>query len=353
MTDETGNHEQIVDTANSRIRCSRILRPCRSSWTRVRAVGERGSDRAGPLPSAGLRSTAEDNFINFDNVEAPCSFAQTVALTDEYAAQGVFFSGPGGIDGGAIVNECGDFDVVGHSPPNFLAFNVGALLSDGGIPQGPETLMFDPLAKQVTINAGIGFSLQGSATMECFDTQGVSIGSDSINVLSGLQPLSVVAPAIESCVLSFTSAAIVFDDLRWEVRCGDGVVDPGEECDDGNNVDGDGCSADCEFGCGMGVAFFSQTILALGRDVFGWQLPVDVDFVRGDLALVSVYDVLEQDSAALVTSIPAPETPASGEGFYWVIRVDCPNSTWGSGGPSECNPPSVCLPGGRDGNLPP
>lgn len=27
--------------------------------------------------------------------------------------------------------------------------------------------------------------------------------------------------------------------------CGDGTLDPGEECDDGNNVDGDGCSADC------------------------------------------------------------------------------------------------------------
>ena len=27
--------------------------------------------------------------------------------------------------------------------------------------------------------------------------------------------------------------------------CGDGVVDDGEDCDDGNTVDGDGCSAVC------------------------------------------------------------------------------------------------------------
>ncbi len=27
--------------------------------------------------------------------------------------------------------------------------------------------------------------------------------------------------------------------------CGDGVIDPGEQCDDGNNVSGDGCSATC------------------------------------------------------------------------------------------------------------
>jgi cysteine-rich repeat protein len=41
-------------------------------------------------------------------------------------------------------------------------------------------------------------------------------------------------------------------------RCGDGVVDPGEgeECDDGNLVDGDGCDSDCTVtsgACGNGV----------------------------------------------------------------------------------------------------
>ena len=30
-----------------------------------------------------------------------------------------------------------------------------------------------------------------------------------------------------------------------EPYCGDGNLDPGEECDDGNNIDGDGCNADC------------------------------------------------------------------------------------------------------------
>jgi len=28
-------------------------------------------------------------------------------------------------------------------------------------------------------------------------------------------------------------------------RCGDGIIDGGEACDDGNTVGGDGCSADC------------------------------------------------------------------------------------------------------------
>lgn len=37
-------------------------------------------------------------------------------------------------------------------------------------------------------------------------------------------------------------------------RCGDSILDPGESCDDGNNRDGDGCSAMCRFEarCGDG-----------------------------------------------------------------------------------------------------
>jgi cysteine-rich repeat protein len=29
-------------------------------------------------------------------------------------------------------------------------------------------------------------------------------------------------------------------------RCGDKILDGGEVCDDGNNVDGDGCAANCK-----------------------------------------------------------------------------------------------------------
>ena len=30
--------------------------------------------------------------------------------------------------------------------------------------------------------------------------------------------------------------------------CGNGVLDPNEQCDDGNTVDGDGCTATCRVG---------------------------------------------------------------------------------------------------------
>jgi CSLREA domain-containing protein len=44
-------------------------------------------------------------------------------------------------------------------------------------------------------------------------------------------------------------------ELQILPACGDGTVDAGEECDDGNTSDGDGCSANCtvESGCGNGT----------------------------------------------------------------------------------------------------
>ncbi len=127
-------------------------------------------------------------------------------------------------------------------------------------------------------------------------------------------------------------------------RCGNGIATPGEACDDGNNLDGDGCSSDCEQGCGTGTAFFAQGIRAASKTAFTWALPVSVDHVRGDLAQVSSYNVLATGTIAMTTSIQAPENPPRGGGFYWLVRVDCPDSTWSSGAAREVP--------GRDANLP-
>ncbi len=38
---------------------------------------------------------------------------------------------------------------------------------------------------------------------------------------------------------------LIVDEDCYEPMCGDGAIDPGEECDDGNTISGDGCSAEC------------------------------------------------------------------------------------------------------------
>ena len=52
---------------------------------------------------------------------------------------------------------------------------------------------------------------------------------------------------LNGCVCNWSNqqcAQIHFDVARTPV-CGNGVVDPGEQCDDGNTADGDGCDAAC------------------------------------------------------------------------------------------------------------
>jgi cysteine-rich repeat protein len=40
--------------------------------------------------------------------------------------------------------------------------------------------------------------------------------------------------------------------------CGDGIIDDGEQCDDGNTFDGDGCDADCTGTCAEVTASVSS-----------------------------------------------------------------------------------------------
>lgn len=56
-----------------------------------------------------------------------------------------------------------------------------------------------------------------------------------------------------------------FSTSRWSMtyvgECGNGVVEPGEQCDDGNTQDGDGCQADCTLPppvCGNGIQEWSE-----------------------------------------------------------------------------------------------
>jgi cysteine-rich repeat protein len=126
--------------------------------------------------------------------------------------------------------------------------------------------------------------------------------------------------------------------------CGNGAIEAGETCDDGNTVDGDGCSATCEAGCGTGGNDFSQVIFATDKSTFGWSLPVDSVFAQGDLALVGSYSVDATGSMPAATSYAITEVPGPFEGIFMLLRVDCPIATWSTGAPSECCDRDISLP---------
>lgn len=160
---------------------------------------------------------ASATLINFDDITAPCYFYLTTALRDHYyAAYGVTFEGPGGNDGGAILNECGSFGVSGHSSPNFLAFNTTGLpvqMTDGGYPIGPESISFETPVGSVFLNAG--GAAAGTVTLECYNPNGVSVGFDTITGADALQPLAVSGSKISRCDITFSGTWLVVDDLAF------------------------------------------------------------------------------------------------------------------------------------------
>ncbi len=69
--------------------------------------------------------------------------------------------------------------------------------------------------------------------------------------IGNFSPTSAPASTVQFDYIFDTATPVTPED---PITCGDGSLDPGEECDDGNIVDGDGCQASCRFpACGDGV----------------------------------------------------------------------------------------------------
>jgi hypothetical protein len=171
---------------------------------------------------------ARAGFINFDvdafgiPINAPPDFAQTTALTNLYAPLGVHFSGPGTNNGGAILNQLANFGVNALSPPNFLAFNQFATLSNGGIPKAPETISFDHLQSSVSIFVAGGRNAD-PFTLTAFDSNNHVVSTASVTT-QGYAPLTVsFAGGIQRVVLNTTGDGIfVADNLSFTPLAGGG-----------------------------------------------------------------------------------------------------------------------------------
>jgi hypothetical protein len=173
--------------------------------------------RAGVGPAAGkvvgsaVVPGTPGSVVNFDDVNAPCNFADTVALRRYH---GVSFKGsPKTLDGGAILNECSNFAVTGYSPPNFLAFNCNASLSNGGIPRLPESINLGTESSNVSLALGSGLD---SATVKILGKG--SQGKQTRRVVLASQ-LTTVTFTIPVKTLKLTSpngaCAFVLDNLSF------------------------------------------------------------------------------------------------------------------------------------------
>ena len=198
-------------------------------------------DPCAPQPGRCFLAT----LIDFDDSAAPIDFGLTVALTDKYAALGVTFEGPSPLDGGAILDEDANFQVSEHSSRNFLAFHTGLVgsLSNGGTPQGPETLYFDPAARFVEIRAAVGWYAPGNVTLTAYDSGDAVLDSATMALAWQLRPISVSSSQDITKVIAETTAEILaLDDLRYGSTCVEVTAD---ECTElGGAYDGGGTTCD-------------------------------------------------------------------------------------------------------------
>lgn len=97
---------------------------------------------------------------------------------------------------------------------------------------------------------------------------------------------------------------------------------------------------------------FPHTLFATAADRFDWYLAEDVVMVKGDLSALSTYGTSSTASFPAATFFTDATVPVVGSGFYYLLKGDCTQAIWSSGGAGECAGPDPCPAGGRDGNLP-
>ena len=181
---------------------------------------EGGSPNAGVVEVPGNREKTDDSeevgnavVINFDGVTAPCLFADTVALKGTFG--GAKFKGKGKGNGGAIIDQCGNFLVTGHSPPNFLAFNCSASLKGGGHPRLPESITFlTPSTGDVTLR--VGSYDNGQVKITAVKTNGPNV-IKTVTLTNAMQTVTLPGPGVKKIKIKVgqSGCVLVVDDITY------------------------------------------------------------------------------------------------------------------------------------------
>jgi len=139
--------------------------------------------------------------LSFEMVGAKCLFLDTTPLNNQFALDGVTFSG-----GGTALNRCANFAVAPHSGTDLLAFHIF------GYGTGPEVITFADPVSSVSIWVT---STAGDDTFRLIDNNGLSASVLALN--SVWAQLTLMGPAFTQVTLSEQGGKYLWlaDDLTW------------------------------------------------------------------------------------------------------------------------------------------
>jgi cysteine-rich repeat protein len=175
----------------------------------------------------------------------------------------------------------------------------------------------------------------------CFDGCGGSGGAPGAATAGGGPTGPGGAPAT-------TSTSAVTTTTGPTPMCGDGHLDPGEECDDGNVTNGDGCSQDCHIECDSPGEFLSPTSLhcyfaASDHPGASWDdARAFCAAMHADLAAVTSQDELDLVASQLdgVAWIGGQVSPS---GFTWTDGEPWSFAPWRGPAQPPFDPHKACV----------
>jgi len=148
--------------------------------------------------------------------------------------------------------DCSGSNCVGHIDINDISVNANTTItmilkeSDGSYDLGYRTPNSNDQCGEDNIHRPAG-GTYNTVTMTDTLTQ-ATLDNTNYTILS---KQCWADPAIGNSDFDFNDFQIVLSGIpqeepRPEPKCGDRHIDPGEQCDDGNNINGDGCSSTCQ-----------------------------------------------------------------------------------------------------------
>ena len=173
----------------------------------------------------------------------------------------------------SVLAACSSGETPSDQNPPPDGSDAGEL--DGGAHDGDASTSFDAGARDATVRDSHVSALCGNGALDtgeqCDD--GNTDPGDGCNAQCEVESGYECKVPGDRCALS--------------VVCGDNKIGPSENCDDGNTVGGDGCSADCHsvetgFNCAVPGALCVSTVVCGDKHVVGTEQCDDGNVTPGD-----------------------------------------------------------------------